>query len=135
MKNYAHRGARALVLLHERALREFVSDWREASAAGVQPPSTTGGGDGNGGDPNYRSLDTILRHVFRAARGYMTWTCRTLDLADPEIRDAPEVEALAEGVQDHLEHLLECWALPLADVSAHAFDEVSAASSWGRPLV
>ena len=37
-------------------------------------------------DPAYESLDTLLHHVFRAARGYMTWMCEVLELPDPEMQ-------------------------------------------------
>jgi hypothetical protein len=40
LENYEYRGARALVLLHERYLREYLAAWRRAKAAGVTLPST-----------------------------------------------------------------------------------------------
>ena len=47
-------------------------------------------------DPAYASLDTLLRHVLGAARGYMTVMCEVLELPDPEIRATPDAAALSK---------------------------------------
>ena len=65
-------GARALVILHERRLRSFVEVWRQAKAADLKLPVTD--------DSDYESLETLLVHVVRAARGYMVWMCESLEL-------------------------------------------------------
>ena len=72
MPDYAYRGARAMALMHERSLREFLPVWRRAKAAGIALPQTD--------DPNYQSLDHLLLHVIRAARNYMDWMCEQLEL-------------------------------------------------------
>ena len=84
---HAYGGARALISLHEIHLREFVDTWRQAKAAKVNLPQTD--------NPNYESLEALLFHVFRAARGYMTWACERLELPDPEIRSTPEPSELS----------------------------------------
>ncbi len=48
LQNYRYRGARALVLLHERAQRALLPVWRRAKAAQITLPSTK--------DPDYASL-------------------------------------------------------------------------------
>lgn len=44
LPNYQYRGARAMVLLHERYLREFVATWRKAKTAGIVLPKTEDSG-------------------------------------------------------------------------------------------
>ena len=117
------RGARAMVMLHERELRAFVVTWRRAQAAGVRLPPTD--------DPSYESLEHLLRHVLRAARGYMTWVCEQLGLADPGIRATPEADALVGQLDAYLEHVCEAWRTPLADVSDVALEDRTYASRWG----
>ena len=86
---YESRAVRALVLLHDEHLRRFLVVWKQARAASVTLPQTE--------DPAYVSLDTLLRHVLRAARGYMTWMCEVLELPDPEILVTPDPAALVTG--------------------------------------
>jgi hypothetical protein len=120
---HAYRGARALVLLHETHLRDFLSVWKRARAAGVSMPATE--------DPSYESLETLLRHVLRAARGYMTWTCEVLDLPDPDIRPTPEAEAIEAEADTYLEHVLERWQGPLCNVAPERFEDKTYTSRWG----
>ena len=101
---YKSRAVRALVLLHDEHLRRFLVVWKQARAASVTLPQTE--------DPAYASLDTLLRHVLRAARGYMTWMCEVLELPDPEIlglltgRIASEDSSLNRIVERVLEQRL-----------------------------
>jgi len=122
LENYKFRGARALVLLHERQLREFLDVWREAKAKGVRLPKVE--------DPDYQSLEHVLYHVLRAARGYMTWTCEKLNLPDPGIDPTPKVDVIEAKAEGYLNHVLERWRAPLADVDGKAF-EPSYKSRWG----
>src|SRR5438128_3574092 len=68
---YRSRAVRALVLLHDEHVRRFLVVWKQAQAASVVLPKTD--------DPAYASLETLLRHVLGAARGYMTWMCEVLE--------------------------------------------------------
>ncbi len=123
LTEYRYRGARALVLLHERQLRDFLDAWRRAKAAGV----TTGETE----DPSYASMETLLWHVLRCAGSYMIWMCKVLELPDPEIRPAPAATAIATEAESHLDHLSERWRLPLADVPEERFDHPIHTSGWG----
>ena len=51
LAGYRYRGARALVLLHERELRAFLATFRRAQAWGVTLPETD--------DPDYASLAAL----------------------------------------------------------------------------
>jgi hypothetical protein len=125
LQNYRYRGARALVLLHEEALRALLPVWRRAKAARVQLPATK--------DPDYASLEALLHHALRAARGYMTWLCEKLGLPDPGIDPEPEAPRVEQDAARYVEHLLERWRLPLADVEEARFEEVHKAR-WGTDI-
>jgi len=123
--NYRYRGARALVLLHEKALRELLPAWKRARASHVQLPSTQ--------DPSYASLESLLHHGLRAARGYMTWLCEKLGLPDPGIDPAPEASRVEQEAERYIEHVLERWRLPLADVEEARFGATHK-TRWGEDM-
>lgn len=120
--NYKYRGARALVILHEQYLREFVATWKKAKAEDLVLPKTD--------DPDYASLELLLRHVLSSARNYMAWICDKLDLPDPQIEPTLEADMIAERVDDYLEHLLMNWRTPLADVEEIRFYKPTYTSRW-----
>jgi hypothetical protein len=122
LAGYRYRGARALVLLHDEALRELLPAWRRAKAAGVRLPVTT--------DPDYASLETLLYHVLRSARGYMTWMCEKLGLPDPGIEAAPEPSRVEQEAGPWVEHLLDRWRLPLAGIEEERFT-ATFKTRWG----
>ncbi len=119
---YRYRGARALVLLHERELHELLSVWHRAKAADLRLPETK--------DPDYVSLETLLHHVLRSARGYMTWMCEKLALPDPGIEAAPEPPRVERDAARWTEHLLARWRLPLAGLEEARFNETFK-TRWG----
>jgi hypothetical protein len=121
--SHRYNGARSLVLLHEKHLRAFVDTWKQAKALSLSLPPTR--------DPNVASLDAMLHHVLRAARGYMVWTCDKLDLPDPRIEATPAVDAVAAQVETYLDHLVQRWATPLAQVDADRFEKPEYESRWG----
>jgi uncharacterized damage-inducible protein DinB len=112
-----------LVLLHEQYLRSAISIWKEAIDAGVNLPVTD--------DSDYKSMQTLLRHIVRAARGYMTWICEKLDLEDPEINPAPNEDEIENKIDDYLEHILDKWRSPLAQIPEERFYKPVYISRWG----
>ena len=125
LRDYKWRGARALVLLHDAAMRELLPVWRRAKEKGTALPTTT--------DASYASLQTLLHHVLRASRGYMTWLCEKLGLPDPGIEPPPEPDRVEAEAERYLEHLLERWRLPLAGVDKERFDAIHKAR-WGEDI-
>ena len=119
---YRSRAVRALVLLHDEQLRRFLDAWKRARAASVVLPVTN--------DPAYASLDTLLRHVLGAARGYMTWMCEVLELPDPEIHVAPEPAVLSKDPDAYMEHVLERWRTPLQEVGDDRLEAPEYPSRW-----
>ena len=126
LPDYTSRGARALVLLHADALRDFVSVWVRAHDAGLALPASD--------DPSYASLQTLLSHVLRAARGYMVWTCEQVGLPEAGLVEVPEPEALAPGaaLDALVDELLAGWERPLAAVGDDVIDGNDVFTSrWG----
>jgi len=121
---WTHRGARALVRLHERELRAFLDVWRAAEAVGLElPPSD---------DPNYASRAALLRHVLNAARGYLTWVCEVLGRPAPDLPATPAVDDVAQRADAYVEALVTAWNGPsLRHSTEHDFDHTTAAASWG----
>ncbi len=122
LREYKYPGARALVLLHEIQLREFLESWRLAKSSGVELPETS--------DPDYASFNKLLRHVLGCARSYMVWMCEKLGLPDPEIETAPDEEEIEARSSDYLEHVLQRWKEPLAELPEEAFYSPTYLTKW-----
>lgn len=116
---YRYRGARASVMLHEQHMREFLDTWKLAKAKELALPETD--------DPNYASLDTLLKHVLWWARRYMIWMCERLSLPDPQIPPVPDEAAKADR---YLEELLRRWKAPLADIPEERFYKPEYEAPW-----
>ena len=123
LKKYKYNGARAMVILHEKHLRSCIDTWREAKELNIKLPDTD--------DADYKSLAALLRHIFRAARGYITWICDKLNLPDPEIKQAPEPELIENKIEEYLAHLLEKWKNPLVEIPEEKFHTPTYTSNWG----
>src|ERR1700737_1426175 len=119
---YRSRAVRALVLLHDEHLRRFLVVWTRARAASLALPSTS--------DAAYASLDTLLRHVLGAARGYMVWMCEALELPDPEIGVPPEAAVLSAEAERYMVHVLEKWRTPLQGVGDERLETPEYPSRW-----
>jgi uncharacterized damage-inducible protein DinB len=107
--DYTSRAARALVLLHEKHLRQCLVVWQQAKAVNLPLPATD--------DANYASLETLLRHILGAPGGYLRWICKQLELPDPSLDPVPEADDIEQEAQAYLDHLLTRWRLPLAGVT------------------
>ena len=123
LKPYKYNGARSMVIMHEQQMLSFLETWKEAKKINLPLPKTD--------DPSYKSLETLLFHVFRAARGYMTWMCEKLNLPDPEIKSLPETDVIEKEADEYLAHLLEKWRTPLAEVPRDKFEYRTYTSRWG----
>lgn len=122
LQDYHYRGARAMILMHERAMHEFLATWRRAKAANVALPETE--------DPDYASLETLLFHVIRSARNYMVWICDKLELPDPRIDPPPPPEHVEERAEAYIKHLLGRWRLPLVGIDEETLSRPSFKSRW-----
>jgi uncharacterized damage-inducible protein DinB len=123
LKEYKYNGARSLVLLHEKYLASCLNTWIEAKRIGLVLPETD--------DKDYESLETLLRHILRAARNYMIWICKNLNLPDPEIEKEPEPELVEMKANEYISYLLEKWRLPLSEIPEDKFHSPTYTSNWG----
>jgi hypothetical protein len=120
---YKYSGAKALVNLHEIYLLAFYETWKSAKQKNVKLPVSD--------DPYYKSLETLLYHVLRSARGYMIWMCEKLNLDDPQIKETPAPEIIQHKAEEQLSHLIERWRLPLINVAPELFEDKNYKSNWG----
>ncbi|CAM3963134.1 hypothetical protein [Deinococcus frigens] len=106
---YRSRAARALVLLHDKKMREFLGVWQRARASNVHLPATP--------DKHYQSLEHLLWHVLNSSGQYMVRMCAHLGLPDPQLEPVPSIENVEARAEAYLEHLLAWWRVPLAGVT------------------
>lgn len=123
---FQSKGVLAIVQLHEHEMRNLYRVWLEMKKRGVALPKTD--------DPDYQSLDHLMRHALRAARGYLTWTCEKLGRPDPGIPSAPEAENLEAQAEGYMEALLRAWREHLAWMTDEvAGSETTYKARWGAP--
>ncbi|MCA9001565.1 MAG: hypothetical protein KDB61_06555, partial [Planctomycetes bacterium] len=72
MTEYKSTAVRALVELEDLHMQDFLQTWRRAKAIQVELPET--------GDPDYSSLEHVLRHTLGAAAAELKWVCAQLAL-------------------------------------------------------
>jgi hypothetical protein len=114
---------RALVELHALHMLEFWTTWKRAKAAGVELPSTE--------DPDYNSMEHVLRHTLGAAVGELRWICEQLELPDPCFDPMPGIEMVESATPDYLKHVLQRWRVSLVGVQENQLGPQAYSASWG----
>ena len=122
---YRYGGARALVTLHERHLREFLAVWREADHLDLGLPDST--------NPDYASRAALLAHVLGCAARYLMWICEQLEVEPPDLERYPEAASLAARADEYLEAVLEAWSEPLRNLTEERAYTPAHESRWGPP--
>jgi len=125
MSEYAYGGARVMVAMHARYLREFMETWRRFDARGLDLPETS--------NPNYASREALLAHVLGCATRYLTWICAQLDLPMPALEEYPEVAGFSARAEAYMEDVLAAWEVPLRRVTEEQADGQAFVSRWGIP--
>jgi hypothetical protein len=123
---WQYRGVRAIVILHERELRNFIDTWKAAKARDLSLSETTYEPD--------MTLEDVLVHVLHWARDYVVWSCEKLELPDPGIAPIPAVGEVAREVDSFVDHLLEHWREPFRALLEDAFWEPHHRTRWGKNL-
>jgi uncharacterized damage-inducible protein DinB len=123
--SYKYGGARALVALHAKHLREFVAIWRRADDQTVELLASA--------NPNYASREALLAHVLGCAARYLTWICEKLELPEPNLEEYPDPGCLAARVDEYLEDVLAAWERPLRGLTEELADSRVYESWWGVP--
>ncbi|MCX7834999.1 MAG: DinB family protein [bacterium] len=122
LSEYKYRGARALVILHERELYSLYEIWKKAKFLNIAPPITD--------DPDYESIDTLLLHIFRSARGYLQWIAEKLSWNEPTLPPIPKENELDEMALEFLKHLNETYQDILSELTEDDSEKVFK-SKWG----
>ncbi len=120
---YKYTGARSLIELQKKHLRQFYKVWLTAKKNKIKLPKTS--------DEDYKSLETLLFHVLRASGRYITWICAKLELPDPGIEAPPEVAKINKEAEKYINHVLSKWNGQLADIPEEKFHEPTYKSNWG----
>ena len=115
LPDYQYRGARAMILLQDRYLREFLVVWRKGKILGITLPKTE--------DPSYASWEALLHHVLRASRGYVTWISEKLELPEPPIK-TPELDSIARDAETYIDQLSDCWSKQFVAIPEERWDLV-----------
>ncbi len=123
--SYKYGGARALVALHAKHLREFVVTWRRADNQAVELPASA--------NPNYASREALLAHVLGCAARYLTWICEKLELPEPNLEEYPDPGGFAARADEYLENVLTAWEGPLRGLTEELADSRVSESRWGVP--
>jgi len=124
---FESRGVRALVLLQMEEMERLLVVWKKAKRLGVKLPTTK--------DPDYESVDLLMRHPLRACRGYLTWLCEVLDRPAPRVADAPEPEAIAQQGTAYLKVLARAWNRHMAWMPNETLDSFKVYTTrWGAPM-
>lgn len=123
LSDFKYRGARALILMQEEMLKQFLELWKTAKSFDISLPQVK--------DPNYSSYEALLRHVLWNAREYMVWICEKLELPDPAIDHAPDPENIEKEADNYLAHLIAKLRIPLKDIGKQRFLQPEYQSRWG----
>jgi uncharacterized damage-inducible protein DinB len=102
------RAVRALALLHDQRMREFLPIWKEVDRKKVALPKSE--------NPNYQSSGALLRHVLGAGRRFLVWTAESLKLPDPGVPEPPAAEQIGAEADRYMEAVLAAWGASLAGV-------------------
>jgi uncharacterized damage-inducible protein DinB len=107
-------------------MRAVLETYKRAKAAGVILPKTD--------DPDYESIEHLMRHLLRASRGYLTWICEVLGRPDPQVPAPPEVEAIDREAGAFLDVVLGAWRTHLTAISdEQAGSGTPYLSRWNHP--
>lgn len=120
---FRYQGANADIVLHEKYLTEFVSVWKTAKKSGLKLPELD--------DPDYKSLDTLMLHVFKWAKWYPEWICTNLEVEVPNILPLPSEDLIESEVDSYLAHIIDTWNMPLQDLPLARFMDPLFTAQWG----
>ncbi len=124
-ESFQYGGARALVTLHERHLREFLEVWRQADDLGLELPASS--------DPNYSSREALLAHVLGCAAHYLVWMCEKVEMPAPEVEGHPDPDGLAAAADGVVDNVLSAWREPLKALTEQRAYAPAHSSRWGPP--
>ena len=103
---FKSNAVRNCVELHEIELNRFYDTWQRFLASGTSLPETD--------DPSYQSAHHLGGHVFRAARGYLTWIGVCVKRPVTGLDVDTDAASIAEKGRPFVDAVLEAWRRELA---------------------
>jgi len=115
---------RSCVGLHEVELRKFYDVWVEFCASGTALPKTD--------DPSYVSAEHLGGHVFRAARGYLTWIGEFVGRPVTDVDLDSDAASIARKGRVFVDEVLAAWRGHLALLEDREITPATRKSRWGE---
>jgi uncharacterized damage-inducible protein DinB len=112
------------VELHEIELNRFHETWERFLASGTPLPETD--------DPSYQSAEHLGGHVFRAARGYLTWIGECLKRPVAGLDADKDPVSIACKGRSFIDAVLEAWRRELAQLADSELAQGTYKSRWGQ---
>jgi uncharacterized damage-inducible protein DinB len=121
---FKSNAVRSCVELHEVELNRFYETWQRFLASGTPLPKTD--------DPSYQSADHLGGHVFRAARGYLTWTGECVKRPVTGLDADKDLVSIAHKGRPFVDAVLEAWRRELALLEDPELAPATYTSRWGQ---
>ena len=115
---------RSCVELHEMELRRFYEVWVRFCASGTPLPATD--------DPSYKSAEHLGGHVFRAARGYLTWIGEFVNRPVTDVDTDTDPVSIARKGRAFVDEVLAAWRHHLAPLEDREMTPATRKSRWGE---
>jgi uncharacterized damage-inducible protein DinB len=121
---FKSNAVRSCVELHEIELNRFYETWQRFLASGTPLPQTD--------DPSYQSADHLGGHVFRAARGYLTWIGECVKRPVTGLDADTDSVSIARKGRSFVDAVLEAWRRELALLEDWELAPAVYKSRWGQ---
>jgi hypothetical protein len=121
---FKSNAVRSCVELHEIELNRFHETWQRFLASGTPLPETD--------DPSYQSADHLGGHVFRAARGYLTWIGECVKRPVTGLDADTDSVSIARKGRPFVDAVLEAWRRELAVLEDSELAQGIYKSRWGQ---
>jgi uncharacterized damage-inducible protein DinB len=112
------------VELHEIELNRFYDTWQKFLASGTPLPETA--------DLSYQSADHLGGHVFRAARGHLTWIGECAKRLVAGLDTDTDCVSIARKGRPFVDAVLEAWRRELALLEDPDLAPATYKSRWGQ---
>ena len=121
---FKSNAVRSCVELHEIELNRFHETWQRFLASGTPLPETD--------DPSYQSAAHLGGHVFRAARGYLTWIGECVKRPVTGLDADTDSVSIARKGRLFVDAVLEAWRRELALLEDSELAPGTYKSRWGQ---
>ena len=121
---FKSNAVRSCVELHEVELERFYVVWERFCASGTPLPETD--------DPSYVSAEHLGGHVFRAARGYLTWMGEFVGRPITDVDTDTDPLSIARKGRAFVGEVLAAWRRHLALLEDGEMTPATRKSRWGE---